>query len=293
MSQTLTAALFALSAAVFAASFSLVVRRGQQHGSAVTGVVIGLIVNTPFLIVATAWFWEPEWWNLRSILWFTVGGMTGPALGRVFMYQAIHHLGVSRAMPLMATLPLFTGIFAYAFLGERPGPFIWAGTLLVVAGCAGVTMKKKSDTSWERRFLWLSFVSILGFAISNIFRKLGLLELPSPLMGVTVTYISGLIFLSLIARFLPPGHRPQLRWGKAWYFYGPCGMLNTLAFLAHFFAIHYGDLTIVSPLSAMSPVFALLLSAVFLRDIERVTGWILAGTALAVSGGILIAWRIL
>ncbi|MEE9239832.1 MAG: DMT family transporter, partial [bacterium] len=277
----------------FAASFSLLARRGQRHGSAVTGVVIGLIVNTPFLIAATVYFWEPGWWDLRSILLFAVGGMTGPAVGRVFMYQAIHYLGVSRAMPLMATLPLFTAVLAYGFLGERPGPYIWAGTVLIVAGCAGVMMKKKSDTSWERRFLWLSFISILGFAISNIFRKVGLTDLPSPLMGVTVTYISGLIFLLLIARFLPPGHRPQLRWGKAWYFYGACGVLNTMAFLSHFFAIRYGDLTIVSPLSAMSPVFALLLSWFFLRDIERVTGWILAGTALAVAGGILIAWRIL
>ena len=84
-----------------------------------------------------------------------------------------------------------------------------------------------------------------------------------------------------------------MRWGKAWYFYGPCGALNTMAFLSHFFAIRYGDLTIVAPLSAMSPVFALLLSAIFLRDIERVTGWIMAGTALAVAGGVLIAWRII
>lgn len=293
MNPTLLAALFAMGTAIFSATFSLVARRGQQHGGAVTGVVIGLIVSTPFLLMATAYFWEPSWWNLKAILWFTVGGLTGPALGRVFMYQAIHYLGVSRAMPLMATLPLFTSVMAFSFLGERPGPYIWAGTILVVIGCAGVTMKKKADTSWERRFLWISFVSILGFSISNIFRKVGLLSLPSPLMGVTVTYISGLVCLLAITKFLPPDHRPRLDWGKAWYFYGACGMLNTIAFLCHFFAIQLGDLTIVGPLSAMSPVFALFLSRIFLRDIERVTGWILGGTALAVAGGILIAWRIL
>lgn len=293
MSDSLTAALFSLGAAVFAASFSLVARRGQRHGTAITGVVIGLIVNTPILIGLTAWLWRPEWWDLRAILWFSAGGITGPAIGRVFMYQAIHYLGVSRAMPLMATMPLFTAVLAFGFLGERPGPFIWAGTLLVVSGCAGVTMKKSSDTSWERRFLWLSFISILGFAISNIFRKVGVGIVPSPLMGVTVTYVTGLIFLSLISGFLPEEHRPRLQWGKAWIFYGACGALNTMAFLSHFFAIRYGDLTIVTPLSAMSPVVALLLSAIFLRDIERVTFSIIAGTALAVAGGVLIAWRVM
>ena len=67
MNDSLTAVIFSLSAAVFAASFSLIARRGQQHGSAVTGVVIGLIVNTPVLIAVTVYFWEPGWWNIRSI----------------------------------------------------------------------------------------------------------------------------------------------------------------------------------------------------------------------------------
>jgi drug/metabolite transporter (DMT)-like permease len=40
-------------------------------------------------------------------------------------------------------------------------------------------------------------------------------------------------------------------------------------------------------------VFSLLLSWIFLRDLERVTGLIVAGTLLTVLGAALIAWRIL
>ena len=286
------AALFSLGAAVFAASFSLLARRGQRHGSAMTGVVIGLIVNTPFLIAATAYFWEPGWWDLRSILWFTVGGMMGPAVGRVFMYQAIHYLGVSRAMPLMVTLPLFTAALAYGFLGERPGPYIWAGTVLIVAGCAAITLKKKSDTSWDRRYLLFPLLCVAGFTAGNIIRKVGLNAIPSAVFGVTVTYASSLVFLFLFRRLIPPNHRPDLRWGKVWYFYGACGFCNTVTILLRFVATRYGDLTIVVPLFSMSSLFALLVSWLFLRDLERVTRVMVAGTLLVVLGGALITWRI-
>ena len=292
MSGTLLATVFSVGTSLCTASFSLIVRRGQQHGSAITGVVIGLIVSVPVLLAASWLTWDPAVWSTTGILWFALGGLTGPSLGRVFMYRGIHHLGVARAMPMMATGPLFTGVLAIAFMGERPGPLVWAGTVLITAGCAAISYKKKADKSWNPRHLWMPLVSLAGFAVSNIFRKLGLMSCPSPLLGITATSVVGLVFLLLLAHFLSPAQRPDLRPGKAWAFYGVCGLVNTLSFFLHFFALLYGDLTIVTPLSSISPLFALLFSWFFLRDVERVTGWIVAGTVLIVLGVGLIAWRI-
>ncbi len=293
MSESHLAVSFALATAVMAATFSLIVRRGQAHGNAATGVLIGLIVNTPWLIALTIWFWEPGWWRPWAFIYFAAAGLTGLSLGRVLMYQSIHTLGVSRAMPLMATNPLFTAMLAYALLGERPGPYIWAGTLLVVAGCAAIAMRRGGESGWSRRYLWLPFAAVAGFAVSNVLRKEGLNLLPSPLLGMTITSLAGLIVLLFSGKFMPEGYRPDLRPGKTWAFYGVCGAINSLAFLSHFAAIRYGDLTVVSPLSSTAPFFSLVLSWIFLRDVERVTRWIVAGTVFVVSGGALIAWRIL
>ncbi len=155
MTDTTLAALFALTTAALAGPVGLIIRRGQKYGNAVTGVIIGLIVNTPVLIAATAYFWDPAWWDLRAVGFFVMLGLAGPSLGRVFMYQSVHYLGVSRAIPLIQMLPLTTAMGAYGLLGERPGPYVWAGTLLVVAGCVGLTIKGKMDTNWDRRYLWL------------------------------------------------------------------------------------------------------------------------------------------
>ncbi|MEE9256999.1 MAG: DMT family transporter [bacterium] len=293
MNDTTLAAAFALITAALAGPISVTIRRGQAYGNAATGVVIGLIVNLPILIGATAILWEPAWWNPRAAYWFILLGLAGPALGRVFMFQSIHHLGVARAMPLIATLPLTTAVAAYGILGERPGPYIWAGTVLIVAGCVSLIRKGKAGGAWDRRYLWIPLLSVAGFTAGNIIRKVGLTVAPSPLFGVTVTYTSALLFLFLFRRFLPPAHRPDLRWGKAWVFYGVCGIFNTSALLMRFSATRYGDLTIVVPLFAMSSLFALLASWLFLRDLERITWPIAAGAVLIVSGAALVAWRIL
>ncbi len=291
MNDTLLAAGFALGTASMSSAFSLIARRGQQHGTAMTGVVIGLIVNIPWLIALTILTWEPSYWSSEAWFWFFLSGITGPSLGRVFMFQAIHRLGVSRAVPLLAANPLFSACFAYIFLGERPGTYVWAGIFLVVLGCGGITYQRKSDVRWDRRAIWLPLLSVLGFSTSNIFRKIGIEIVPSALLGITLTSVFGFVALFAVLWFLPKPLRPSLKWGKAWHFYGPCGLINTLAFLSHFAALKYGDISVVSPLSSTAPLFALLYTWIFLRDMERITLPILFGTVCVVAGGAIIALK--
>lgn len=291
MNDALLAAGFALGTASMSSAFSLIARRGQRHGTAITGVVIGLIVNVPWLVALTILTWEPAYWSSEAWFWFFLSGITGPSLGRVFMFRAIHRLGVSRAVPLLAANPLFSAGFAYIFLGERPGPYVWAGIFLVVMGCVGITYQRKSDAPWDRRAIWLPLLSVLGFSTSNIFRKIGIEVVPSALLGITLTSFFGLVALVAVLWFLPKPQRPSLKWGKAWHFYGPCGLINTLAFLSHFAALKYGDISVVSPLSSTAPLFALLYTWIFLRDMERITLPILLGTVCVVAGGAIIALK--
>ena len=121
MNDTLLAAGFALGTASMSSAFSLIARRGQSHGTAMTGVVIGLIVNVPWLVALTILTWEPAFWSKEAWFWFFLSGITGPSLGRVFMFQAIHRLGVSRAVPLLAANPLFFRRFRLYFSGGAAG----------------------------------------------------------------------------------------------------------------------------------------------------------------------------
>ena len=114
----------------------------------------------------------------------------------------------------------------------------------------------------------------------------------SPLVAITVMSASGMAFLFLLARLLPIDQRPQLDRRAAWRFYTASGAINALSVFFHFTGLSYGDLTIVTPLSAMAPLFSLLLSRFVLKEDERVTFIIIAGTLLIVLGGGIISWRI-
>ncbi len=286
------AGMYSIATAATTGTFSIFVRRGQAYGNAATGVLIGLIVTTPPLVVATWWLWRPEWWNPLAFFYLAVAGLLGPAVGRVLYFAAIHYLGVARALPLASTMPLFGALFGITLLGERPGVGVILGTVLIVAGCIGITRKKAGDTSWNRRQLWIPFVGVLAFSFSHVFRKMGVEMVGSPLVAITVMSAAGMIFLYFLARFLPADQRLQLGRPKAWGFYSLSGALNGVSVFLHFSGLFYGDLTLVSPLTSTAPLFALLLSRFLLKGLERVTAWIVGGTVLVVVGGAIITWSI-
>ena len=68
------AGMYSIATAATTGTFSIFVRRGQAYGNAATGVLIGLIVVTPPLVVATWWLWRPEWWNPLAFFYLAVGG---------------------------------------------------------------------------------------------------------------------------------------------------------------------------------------------------------------------------
>ena len=212
-------------------------------------------------------------------------------MGRVLYFSGIHYLGVARSMPLASTMPLFASIFGIGLLGERPGWSILAGTMMIVLGCICITRKKADDTSWNRKHIWLPIVGVIAFSFSHVFRKLGVEMVDSPLVAITVMNTAGIVFLFPLSRLLPADQRPQLKRRKAWTFYSAAGILNGISVILHFYGLRYGDLTIVTPLSATAPLFSLGVSWLFLRGVERVTVWIFGGTILIVLGGAIITWN--
>ncbi|MBI3126150.1 MAG: DMT family transporter [Candidatus Tectomicrobia bacterium] len=293
MSASLMAVFFAFGNAMGSSTFGLLVRRGERFANATTGVLIGLLVNLPIMGAAAWYFWDPAWWNPWGILCFAIDGVLGPPVGRVLMFLSIQRLGLARTAPLMSTLPLAASLLGIAFLGERPGLPILAGTLLVAAGCAAITSRRGGGGGWDRRNLWLPFAAVGAFALGHLFRKVGLGLIPSPLFGLTMLSLTGALFLYPLGQLLPEAHRPRPGRWRAWPFYALVGLVNTVAVGCHFTALRYGDLSVVAPLTSTGPFFSLLLSGLFLRDLERVTPWLVAGTSLVVLGGGIITWRAL
>ncbi|MFC2020374.1 EamA family transporter [Chloroflexota bacterium] len=74
-----------------------------------------------------------------ALLWFGLVGIVNYVMGRQFNYQAINHIGVTKASPLFASAPLFALVLAVSFLGEGVNPPIIIGTLTIAGGLYLVT----------------------------------------------------------------------------------------------------------------------------------------------------------
>lgn len=293
MNPQLLAAAYAMSTAVVFATFSVLVRKGSQHANALTGVFIGMFTSLPVMIAITWHLWEPAWWSPPAFFYFALAGLVGPAMSRVFLYLSISYLGVARAMPFNSMTPFFSTSLAVAFLGERPGALILAGTLFIVFGSVALTYKKADDTSWQRKHLWLACASTVTAAFSFLFRKFAFAHVSAPLMGATLSTLAGFVFLVTFIPLFPRDQKPnQFGRPKAWLIYGFCGLLNALGFFLHFTAISIGDLSVVAPLTSTAPVFSLVMSIFLLRKMERITPSIIAGTVCMVIGAALIGWRV-
>jgi len=57
-----------------------------------------------------------------------------------------------------------------------------------------------------------------------------------------------------------------------------------------YFALDPGKVSVLIPISSTGPFFSLILTAIFLRAVERVTFRIVVSAAMIVGGVLLISW---
>ena len=286
------AVIFAFSTAILTATFQTIARKGRSYGNAATGVVIGLVINSPILLLYSFFSWEPHWFNMKAIGLFIATGFAATGLGRFLLYFSIHKLGVAITSPLLSSIPLFTGLMAVGVLGETPELNVWLATILIVLGCVFITLKQESSGNWDLKYIWVPFASVLSYSVASIFRKMGLNILPEPLLGSTITYVAGLFLVLFLCLFMKGENKPNFRNKSAWIFYGFVGLINMLSLVSRWTSTSYADLTIVTPLFATSGFFALVISKFLLSNDEHVTIWSFIGTVLIVSGGAIITWNL-
>ena len=127
------------------------------------------------------------------------------------------------------------------------------------------------------------------FAISAIFIRNGLEEMPSPLLGVTI----GMVITALVYGVLLLLRRKQMERGPispdAWLFQIAAGVFVGLATWARWIALDMAPVAVVMALGrANVPVVIFLAPLLVGRRAERVTVRVWVGAALIVAGAVLL-----
>ena len=106
---------------------------------------------------------------------------------------------------------------------------------------------------------------------------------------LAICLVQGGAFVGLAIYLVVSGrYRDLVVRRKTLLWFGASGVLNSAAVTCNMTALELGDVVVVSPLIATTPLFTVLLSWIFLRSFEQVTLKVVTGAAAICLGGILL-----
>jgi drug/metabolite transporter, DME family len=278
----------ALAAALSYAASGIAAKRGLRYSTPITVTLVSVTVHAVTLSIAvwlTGGIPEVSWWVLFL---FALTGTLQPVI-RLFTYAAIHYVGASRGTTLRSSHPLFSTTLAILFLGEQMSLALAAGTVLIVAGIGLISWQPEAERA---SFDWWHLAYPLGAAflagISHPLRRYALGLANEPLYLAAIIGIVALPWLGsyivLPTRGEQPVWNPQ---SMGWFLMA--GLFETLGILLVIVALSVGQVVIVSPIVATSPLWILIGTWLFLRGIERLTLSTILGAVCVVSGTIAIS----
>ena len=270
---------------------SILVRKGARTSSVLSAAFLSYVVTTILTWSYVAINFPLSIVRSPAAFYFMASGTLQPLLARIFLYIGIERLGVARAMPLRGTGPLFSVAIAVFFLQERPVLPVYLGGLFIVAG-GWLVLYRKGASSSDWRLLDAIYPLLAAFlaGVSQNFRRAGLLILPNPFVAGAVTTGTSLtifvIYLWIKRQF--PVVIPSR---ESLPYFGPTAFVSAISRLLVFTSLNLGEVSVMIPLLNTTPLFSLLFSAIFLKDLEKVTMPIVLGALSLLGGALLITAR--
>lgn len=284
------AEVIAILSAMGWAGDSIFVRFGLRRSNIFAAMLMSYAVSITcmwsYLIATTSL----DFLRSPAMIYYVISGCLQPIFARALFYEGINRIGVARAGPLRGIEPLFAAVAAVMFLGEEPGILVFAGTVLIVASVWLITGKQEGAKSWRWIDASLPILAGLVSTISQTLRKHALKIIPDPFVAVAiVTTVSLALMLIFI---VTTGRSGQLKMSRQSFgFFFCAAVVATLAQLANFMALGRGQMSVIIPLLNTTPLFTVVLSAIFLRNLETVNTRIVSGAVLMVAGVVLITSR--
>ncbi|MDE0370668.1 MAG: EamA family transporter [bacterium] len=289
---------FALLAAASFSALAITVTRGFRNNSLMTGLMVSLPVGA----VVTGAFTladPPTGLTLRAILFFVAGGIVGEGVGRTAFIFAVRLIGPSTATPLQtATYPALALVGGWILLSEPVTGWRVAGAVAIAAGITVLVRGQPGSGGAGglrepvKGGRWAYLLPVLGgisFASSDLLRKLGLEETPHPPFGAVSGTIT-IILLWIVILALAPRLRATVSLEPGWQWFIPTGLLAGLGVLSVFQALESGDVSVVGPIIMSQPLMVVFFSALFLRDLEKLTSKVVGGAALTVLGVVTLSF---
>ena len=253
------------------------------------------ISTTIFLfacLVVSRSLWNLATLGIDSLLLASFSGIVGLFFGDTMYMMSLALIGVSRAVPICCVYPLFTTFFAVLFFGERVTFFLLIGTVVIIVGTWLVSQEKAGSSSVTRSVLFkgvsIALATAIVWSVSIILmdRALELSQMTS-IDSAFVVNTARMSATALAFLALSPLIDRQFRFmklkRKTWIILALGGIVALgLGWVLLAVSLSQIEASRAVPISSVSPLFATLIGAFFLK--EKVTVKIFAGAILIVLG---------
>ncbi|HEU5463173.1 MAG TPA: DMT family transporter [Candidatus Binatia bacterium] len=290
---SIPAELYALTNAFLFALHNLFTKKALRYSNPATAVISSLLINIVFLWAVSLLFVPLEALTSSAILIFVGVGFFQPGLTRLLSYKGIDALGVAITDPIRATTPLFSAIMAIIFLGEQITLPIVAATVMIIAGITLLSWRGGSiKLTGSAVYLWYPIAASALAGATQVVRKFGMAAVPHPFLAAAVTATSSLVVSIVTLWYVEKTTETWKMNRQCFWWFLAAGITISLGMVCIYYALDLGKVSVVIPISSTGPFFSLLLAAIFLRDVERVTSRIVVSAAMIVGGVLVLAlWK--
>jgi uncharacterized membrane protein len=269
-------------------------KKGIERTNPTSAMLVVTVVGSLIFLAISLPVVKFDYLRSKAFLLFILAGIFAPALVRWFYFISLDRLGASVSASIASTGPAFTAILAIIFLKEKLTVSISLGIVLIITGI--IILQRNIDTGGDfsvqrKKDLIFPLLSAIFLGLALVFRKMGLNILDVPLFGVTVGFLTSLVFYSIMF-LMSKSMRNSISMNRNdLLFLCAAGVSLTTGWLTLFYALSLGNVIIVAPLANLQPVMVVGLSYLFLKDIERITPKMIAGIILVLIGVVLTAFK--
>lgn len=252
------------------------------------GAMVSITAAAGTLWLVAPIFMDWSYWLEPAVLIFIAIGLFRPAVSANLAVAGMRYLGPTLASTLASTSPLFGTAMGVLILGET---FTWPlaiGTGGIIAAVLLLSKRGKVKVDWPFWALFLPIGAAVLRALGHVLSKIGMESgIPDPYFASIVGFT-----VSTVLTWALRGVRREpvvVNWrapGVMWFALG--GATTSAAICCLNTGLLRGDLVVIAPIVATSPIFTMLLSALIFRR-EKLTGKVIVATVIVVGSVIVIA----
>jgi drug/metabolite transporter (DMT)-like permease len=209
-----------------------------------------------------------------------VAAIIGFGIGDTCLYKGIGLIGLSRSYTIGYSYPFFVMAFAALLLGEPFQAEHIVGTAIIFLAIANIFLEKNiSIGETNRKGIIVAFAAAISWSLGTTLVALGLKTIDI-IQANTIRFPFLFVILFLISRMRSRGGKWTMR---AIFFLLISGLLGmTLGGVVFLFSIKLIGVSRAAPLSSSSPIWASLMSSLFLK--EKISWRVIASSIMVAAG---------